>query len=253
MSAPTLSLLTVVKNRVETLPEALASLDAQTRPPDEHVIQDGASGDGTLEVLLARARRDTSVSLESAPDDGLYAALNRALARAAGDVVGLLHSDDMLAHPRVLEAVMAAFADRSVDAVYGDLHMLGPADAGGARRVCRRWRAGRFREADLKRGWMPPHPALFLRRAIIEERGGYDESYRIAGDYEAVLRWFGPGLETVYLPQVLVLMGTGGASTGRFRARLAKTGEDWRAIRTHRMGGAAMLACKSLRKIPQFF
>jgi glycosyltransferase len=187
--------------------------------------------------------------LVSEPDGGIYHALNKGMALASGDIIGLVHSDDFLAHEEVLARVAAAFADPAIDAVYGDLDYVAADDP---TRVVRRWRSGAFDPGKLRRGWMPPHPALFIRRAVFETHGGYDTSYRIAADYEAILRWFGRGgVRAAYIPEVLVKMRLGGASNGSLGRILQKSREDYRALRSSGVGGLGALAFKNLGKLPQ--
>jgi glycosyltransferase involved in cell wall biosynthesis len=243
-----ISILTVTHNRAATLGAALDSLDAQTLVDWEHLVQDGASTDGTDALLAARA--DPRRHVVSACDGGIYDALNRALARVTGDVVGVLHSDDTLAHPQVLERVAALFDRTGADAVYGDLDYVSATDPA---RIVRHWRSGDYHPDKLSRGWMPPHPALFLRRAVIERWGGYDTSFRIAADYDAILRWFGPGgISAAWLPEVLVKMRVGGESNRSLGHILRKSREDYRALRRHGIGGIGALAWKNLSKLPQF-
>lgn len=243
-----LSIVTAVLNRADTLGEAVASLHGQTWPQWEHVVQDGGSSDGTLE-LLARLH-DPRAKLESGPDAGIYDALNRALARCSGEVVGLLHSDDIYAAPDILESVARAFGDPRVDAVYGDLLYVARSDPG---RVVRRWHSEPFRPDLLARGWMPPHPTLFLRRRVIERWGGYDTSYRIAADYDSVLRYFSqPGFTAVHVPRVFVHMRLGGESNRSLGRILRKSQEDYRALRTSGVGGWRALLRKNTSKLSQF-
>lgn len=242
------SILTVTRNRAATLGDALDSLAAQTYGDYEHIVHDGASTDGTLALLATRP--DPRRRVVSEADGGIYDALNRALARAGGDVVGVLHSDDFLAHPQVLERVAARFAETGADAVYGDLDYVAADDPA---RVIRHWRSGAYDRAKLRRGWMPPHPALFLRRRVIERWGGYDTSYRIAADYDTILRYFGKGgISAVWLPEVLVKMRVGGESNRSLGRVLRKSREDYRALRQNGVGGVRALAWKNLGKLPQF-
>jgi glycosyltransferase involved in cell wall biosynthesis len=242
------SIITAVWNREATLGQALDSLQAQTHAGWDHVVQDGGSTDGTLALLAARP--DPRRQVVSERDGGIYDALNRALARATGDVVGLLHSDDFFAHPRVLEKVAARFAETGADAVYGDLDYVAADDPG---RVIRHWRSGDYAPAKLRRGWMPPHPALFLRRSVIDRWGGYDTSFRIAADYDSILRYFGTGgISAAYLPEVLVKMRVGGESNRSLGRILRKSREDLRALRKNGMGGVGTLALKNLSKLQQF-
>jgi glycosyltransferase involved in cell wall biosynthesis len=243
-----ISIITAVYNRCTTIGEALDSLHAQRHGAFEHVIVDGGSTDGTLELLRERARPGAVIL--SGPDAGIYDALNKGLARATGEVVGLLHSDDMFADAEVLTRVAEAFTGDDVLAVYGDLHYV---SRGTPTRVVRHWRSGEFHPGRLRYGWMPPHPALFVRRSVVERFGGYDTSFRIAGDYDAILRYFSSeGFRARYIPQVLVKMRVGGESNRSLGRILAKSREDWRAIRKNGIGGPHTLACKNFRKIGQF-
>lgn len=246
--APTFSILTVVRNRAETVGHALGSLYAQTFADFEHVIQDGGSTDGTAALL--EAATDPRKRLISEPDGGIYDALNRAVARATGEIIGLLHSDDFFAHDHVLAQVSRRFEETGADAVYGDLDYVSASDP---QRVVRHWRAGEYHPGLLARGWMPPHPALFLRRSVFERWGGYDTSFQIAADYDAMLRYLCNGeLKLAYLPQVLVKMRTGGVSNRSLGRILQKSREDYRALRINAVGGIGALLYKNVRKLPQF-
>ena len=210
---------------------------------------DGASSDGTLQRLQGR-RADIAI-LVSEPDEGIYDALNKGLALAQGDVVGLMHSDDFYADDSVLDSVAEAFADPCVDAVYGDLDYVAKDDTS---RVIRRWRSGAYDPARLARGWMPPHPTLFLRRSVIERWGGFDTHFRIAADYDAILRYFGQGkIRVAYIPRVLVKMRVGGESNRSVARILRKSREDYEALRRNGVGGLGALAWKNLSKLGQFF
>lgn len=244
-----ISIITATWKCEDTIAECLASVAGQSYPDREHIVIDGGSPDGTLNVL--EAHRAQLAALVSEPDQGIYDALNKGLARASGEVVGLLHADDLYADADVLGRIAAAFADPEVDAVYGDLVYVSQKDT---RRVIRHWRAGEYRPARLRRGWMPPHPTLYLRRALYERHGNFDLQYRIAGDYDLILRLLSR-IEgrVVYLPQVLVRMRLGGTSNRSLRHILRKSSEDYRALRTNHMGGIAALAWKNLSKAPQFF
>lgn len=243
-----ISIVTAVYNRVDTVGAAIDSLRAQSHAPMEHLVQDGGSTDGTLDLLAARAH--PAMHVVSAPDGGIYEALNRGIERAQGEVVGLLHSDDVFATPDLLHHVAQAFADPAVDAVYGDLDYVAQDDLG---RVIRAWRSEPFRPQLLRRGWMPAHPTLFLRRRVVEAVGPYDTSFRIAADYDYVLRVFKrPDLRAVYLPQVFVSMRLGGASNRSLSQILRKSREDYRALRRNGVGGAGALLRKNLSKLRQF-
>ena len=243
------SIITAVFNRANTVGDALDSLRAQTHPDVEHVIIDGGSTDDTLPVIRARAHPRAVIVSE--PDHGIYDALNKGLARASGEIIGLLQSDDILAQDEVLANVARAFASGPIHAVYGDLDYVRRDDPA---RIVRRWRSGAFSPEKLRYGWMPPHPALFLRRDVIDRFGGYDTSFRIAGDYDAILRYFSSdGFKAAYIPEVLVKMRLGGESNRSLGRILRKSREDYRAIRRNNVGGLHTIVSKNLRKVGQFF
>jgi glycosyltransferase involved in cell wall biosynthesis len=243
-----LSIVTAVWNREATITQAIASVRAQSHPGIEHIVIDGASTDGTL--MAVEKASHSALRLVSEPDGGIYDALNKGIRLASGDVIGVLHSDDFFAHDQVIEKVAAAFSDPGTLAAYGDLDYV---SATNETKILRRWRSGHFSLEKLRRGWMPPHPTLFLRREVFERHGLYDQSYRIAADYEAVLRYFGrEDLRPVYIPEVLVKMRVGGESNRSLGRILRKSREDYRALKTNRIGGIAALAWKNLSKVPQF-
>jgi glycosyltransferase len=194
---------------------------------------------------------DARATLVSEPDHGIYDALNKGLVRASGDVVGLMHSDDSFADESVLALVAAAFSDPLVDAVYGDLEYVAKADTS---RVIRRWQSGEFSAARLAWGWMPPHPTLFLRRRVIEEWGCFDTQFRIAADYDAILRYFSQGkIRPAYIPRVLVKMRVGGESNRSLGRIWLKSREDYKALRRNGVGGVGALVWKNVSKLGQFF
>lgn len=243
------SVVTAVFNRSGTIADAIASVQSQTHQNVEHVVQDGGSTDGTLEIVARMANESTR--LVSAHDNGIYDAINRGIERATGDIIGLMHSDDQFAHDRVLEKVAARFDDPAIDGVFGDLDYVSASDPD---RIVRHWRSGEFQHAKLKRGWMPPHPTLYLRREVFKRCGLYDTSFRIAADYDAMLRYLVHGrIAVAYIPEVLVKMRVGGESNRSLERMLHKSREDYRAMRRNNVGGLGTLAAKNISKLSQFF
>jgi glycosyltransferase involved in cell wall biosynthesis len=242
-----ISIITACYNNVATITDVLDCLRDQSHRDYEHVVVDGASSDGTLQLLQAH-REDIAV-LVSERDAGIYDALNKGLRRCSGDVVGFLHADDVLDNTQVLSQISTCFEDPSVDVVYGDLVYVPAHDIS---KVVRYWRSGSFHPRMLSRGWMPPHPTLYVRRSVYELVGSFDTNYRIAGDYESILRIFRlPNLRCHYLPQVLVRMRTGGMSNKSVANLWRKTSEDYRALRQHGIGGLGSVLYKNLRKVQQ--
>lgn len=235
-------------NRARFIAQAVRSVQAQSWNCVEHVVIDGGSTDGTVDVLQSTVNEHTV--WKSEPDKGIYDALNKGLARATGDVVGVMHSDDFFADGNVLARVAAAFADPSVDAVYGDLDYVAKNDTS---RIIRRWRSCEYDSAKLARGWMPPHPTLYLRRSVIERWGAYDTRFRIAADYDVILRYFSQGqIRAAYIPHVLVKMRVGGESNRSLAKMWLKTREDYTALRSNGVGGVGALILKNVGKLGQF-
>jgi glycosyltransferase len=246
---PTVSIVTAVFNGVDTVADALDSVAAQHGVEIEHIVIDGRSTDGTSELL--RAAEGSLARLVVEPDRGIYDALNKGFALATGDVVGLLHADDVFAHDSVLARIAEVFADPAVDAAYGDLQYV-RRDA--TDRVVREWQSGPFRRERLRWGWMPPHPTVFMRRRVLERVGPFDIGYRIAADYDHLMRLLtDPSVRVAYIPEVLVRMRVGGVSNRSIGNMLQKSREDLRAMRAHGVGGVGTLVAKNLRKLPQFF
>lgn len=247
--AVSFSIITACFNSQETIEDAILSLKNQCWKKVEHLVIDGASQDATLDIVKSHlGEKDLLISER---DHGIYDALNKGVSLARGDVIGFLHSDDFYAHRGVISQVAACFDDPKVDAVYGDLEYV---DAKNIDRVVRRWKSGHFSVEKLKRGWMPPHPTFFMRRSCYQELGGFDLSYRIASDYDALLRYLGGGrLNVKYLPSVLVKMRLGGASNANISAIIQKSKEDIKAMSRHGLNPWLALPCKNIYKLPQFF
>jgi glycosyltransferase involved in cell wall biosynthesis len=243
-----ISVVTAVYNRADTVGQAIASVQAQVYPHVEHLIIDGGSTDKTMENVRKYTR--AAMRVISEPDEGIYDALNKGIANSTGDVIGVMHSDDFFANAFVLNKVAQEFADPAVGAVYGDLDYVSASDP---TKVVRHWKSGNFSKNRLRWGWMPPHPTLFLRRDVFVRLGSYDTSYRIAADYDAILRFLGKGgVRARYIPEVLVKMRVGGESNKSLDRVIRKSREDYRALRSSGMGGAGALIWKNVSKIPQF-
>lgn len=212
---------------------------------------DGASRDGTFKIL--EQHRSQLAVLLSEPDEGIYDALNKGIARSTGDVVGFLHADDLYANDGVLAEVAKAFSDPAVCAVYGDLEYVKQKDTS---RIVRRWKSSTFSLSQLAWGWMPPHPTLYVRKEWYQKIGGFDTKYRIAADYFSILELFSqPTFKAVYLPQVMVRMRVGGESNKSIKNIWRKSREDFDALRRSgvgAVGGWGALVWKNLSKLGQF-
>lgn len=214
-------------NSEATIGRAIASFLDQSHADRELVVVDGGSTDATCAVV--QGLDSPLIRLRSEPDRGIYDAINKGIGRAEGQVIGILHSNDRLAHPGVLARVAETFAAGDYDAVYADVTFHPP---GQPDRVIRRYDSGHFRPERLIFGAMPAHTALFLHRRVFDRFGLYRTDYRIAGDFEFVARIFKDGrLRARHVPEVWVRMEAGGASTSGLRSKIRGTQEVVRACR----------------------
>ena len=244
-----LSIITCTFNSSEFIQDCLKSVSNQSFSDVEHVIQDGCSSDDTIKLIHDVDHDIVKVFQE--PDHGIYDAMNKAINHSKGEIIGILHSDDLFSSDSILQEIMIKFSDPSVNVVYGDIVFFdGRADE---KKIKRYWRAGEFHRKKLKFGWMPPHPTMFIRKSFLLEAGVYNTDYSIAGDYEAFLRWSKrEDFKCLYFPAVVTEMRLGGVST-RLNSFWAKSVEDYRAIRENNIGSIFTLVYKKLAKIPQVF
>lgn len=238
-----ITIITVAFNAAHTIADTLASVATQTHPDVEHIVVDGASTDGTVDVV---ERQGAHVArLISEPDQGIYDAMNKGLRVATGDVIGLLNADDVYVDGKVLARVASTMEHERLDALFGDAEFVSPERPD---RPLRRYRSKRFRPDRIGWGWMPAHPTLFLRRQVYERFGLFRTDYRIAGDFELVARVFhGDTLKYRYVPEVMVRMRTGGNSTSGWRNTLLLNREMLRACREN---GIETNVLKILSKYP---
>ncbi|MEX0852699.1 MAG: glycosyltransferase family 2 protein [Bauldia sp.] len=242
------SVVTVCFNSARTIRSALESFFAQDHPDKELVVVDGASTDGTLAMVEAFAGEDLTVM--SAPDRGIYDAMNKGLAAFSGDAVGFLNSDDRFKDGQVLSRIAAAL--KAADIVHGNLDFVSDHETGA---VVRRWRSSAFRKHCFAGGWMPPHPTFYVRRAVVEAVGGFDLGYRTAADYDFMLRAMEfYDFRTTFVDSTLIDMRYGGDSTAGLRAYLRGNLEARRSRRTWLNAGIVDRAffAKPLSKVTQF-
>lgn len=240
---PLITVITVCYNSAATLARALQSVADQDWPRVEHIVIDGASTDETAEII--EGFRSCLALALSEPDEGIYDAMNKGLERASGDIVCFLNADDQYASNSVLSRIATLMHEHQLDALMGDVGFFHEADP---KRMVRRYRSNHFTPGRLAWGWMPAHPALFLSRTVVQRVGRFKTDYRIAGDYEFIVRVFhGHEVRYRHLPEVLVNMQTGGASTSGFGATLRLNREVLRACREN---GLRTNLVKILSKYP---
>ena len=238
-----ISVITVCYQSARTLERSLQSVAEQDWPTVEHIAIDGASTDGTREILERFRSRLACVISE--PDNGIYDAMNKGLAHASGDIVCFLNADDRYASANVFSLVVSLMQENKLDALIGDVGFFHQGDSS---RMVRRYRSDRFHPGRLAWGWMPAHPALFLRKDVVQRIGQFKTDYRIAGDFEFIVRAFhGHALRYRHIPDVLVHMQTGGVSTAGWRAKIRLNQEVLRACREN---GLQTNMLKILSKYP---
>jgi glycosyltransferase involved in cell wall biosynthesis len=244
-----ISIITVAYNSSVTIHDTIKSVLAQEHQQIEHIVIDGASQDATPEIVRSYGARIARFISE--PDRGIYDAMNKGLALATGDVVGFLNSDDMLFDPGSIAAIAAGFDCPEVDAVYGDIMMVDPVQLLLVRRY---WRPGIYQPGAFARGWMAPHPTLYVRRVLLQSSGGFNLDYRLQSDFDLELRLFEcMKIRAKYLPRTLVRMRMGGATTGSLRNIIRGNLEAAKSAQRNGFpGGWRFIASKLARRLPQY-
>lgn len=211
----TISLITPSYNSAATIARTIESVIAQNYSDLEYIIIDGVSKDRTAEIVSAYQNK-IKIKFISEPDRGIYDAMNKGIKIASGEIIGILNSDDLFDNKLVLKNVAETFSDNSIEAVYGDVKYF----FDNVDKITRYWRAGKYQESKLNNGWVIPHPALFVRRMVYEKYGLFNPDFRIAGDYEFILRILKiHKVKVKYLPEVFTKMYNGGASGSSLEQR----------------------------------
>lgn len=260
-----ISVITITYNSEKTLRDTIESVLGQTYKDIEYIIVDGKSKDSTCDIV--REYGDRISKFVSEKDNGLYDALNKGIRMATGDVVGFMHSDDIYASPDSLKLIAEAFLvnnkdsdndpkkdskkdSKKVGAVYGDLVYV---DKDDTSKIVRFWRAGQYSRVRALTGWMPPHPTFYMKREIYNLRGGFNTTFKIAADYESILRYLVRfDVKTYYIPIILVRMRVGGESNKSFKNVIRKSMEDLRAMHTNGLISFAAIFSKNVSKFKQF-
>ena len=245
-----ISVITVCFNSEETIESSICSVLAQIGIEIEYLIIDGGSTDSTLQII--EKYRNSISHIESEPDEGLYYALNKGIGLASGDIVGILHSDDFYPSHDILSNVEKAFIESGADAVYGDLQYVRRFSPD---KIFRNWVSGFYKDGLFLKGWMPPHPAFFVRKECYKKYGVFNTAFVSAADYELMLRFIHKYKVTIhYLPKVLVKMRAGGKSNLTLGSRLRANREDAKAWEINNLKPAwYTFILKPLSKVFQFF
>lgn len=243
------SIITVSFNAEKTLRDTIESILHQTYPCIEYIVVDGASSDGTIDIIKEYEEKfNGNLKWVSEKDNGIYDAMNKGICMSTGDVVGILNSDDYFTSNDVLEKAVKLFADSKIDAVYGDIHFIHNENP----KKCVRYYSSRlFRPMWLRFGFMPAHPSFYVRKKIYDIAGGYKTDYEIGSDYEMMVRLFYKyKIKAKYINKDFVTMRTGGASNKNLSSRLILMREDVRACRENGVyTNLLMMFTKPLYKI----
>lgn len=242
------SIITSCYNREATIRGAIESVLRQDYPDIEYIVVDGASKDGTLGIV--DEYRDRITKIISEPDHGMYEAINKGIRMATGDIIGLVHSDDMLYDEHVMSDVVKRFEKSNADFVYGDGVFVNATDI---RKPVRNWIGGPYYRWKVRCGWLPLHPTCYIRRDVMMREGLYDESFKIAADTDLLVRYlYKAHLKVEYLHRRIIRMRMGGLSTDS-KKRRQMWDEDIRLYTAH--GFHPVILTKVMKmawKVPQF-
>lgn len=209
MNKPKISIITVVWNNASTIKDAIDSVLNQTYDNIEYIIIDGASTDATVEIV--QSYRNKISKFISEKDKGLYDAMNKGIALATGDIVGILNSDDFYIDKYVIEKVVKQFGEKQVDSVYADLVYVKPDNL---KKTVRYYDSSYFTPNKFAYGWMPAHPTFFMKKEVYEKYGVFKTDYKIAADFEICSRFlYTNKISYSYIKEPLIKMRVGGVST----------------------------------------
>lgn len=224
-----ISIITTTYNSEATIKDTLESVNAQTYPDIEHIIVDGASKDNTLDLVKKYGKRVSLIISE--PDKGIYDAMNKGIKAATGNVIGILNSDDFFTSDDVISAIVFAFENNDIDAVYGDVHYVNPENLN---KCVRYYSSAVFKPSLFKFGLMPAHPSFYVKRSCYEKYGVYSLDYQIASDFDLLIRFlYTHKIKYRYLKKDFVTMRTGGESTKNLNNRMLLNKEDLKACRKY--------------------
>jgi len=217
-----ISLITATFNSEKVLSYNLKSVKKQSFKNFEHLVIDGKSTDKT--ISLAKSFDHVS-KIISEPDKGIYDAINKGIKNSTGEIIGFLNSDDTFYDENSLQYIYSAFDD-NIDCVFGDLIYTDINE-----NIKRVWKGSVFKKGAFKKGWMPAHPTFYCKRSVYEKLGLYDDSFKIAGDFELMLRFLEKhNIRSKYIPKTLVNMKVGGASNNGLKSKLDIVKEEFRAF-----------------------
>jgi len=222
-----ISIITVVYNNSVTIKDAIESVLSQTYKNIEYIVVDGASSDGTVNIVQSYGYKITKFISEE--DDGLYDAMNKGLRLATGDVIGILNSDDFYINESVIERIVYEFEHKDIDSVYADLVFVKPNNLD---KIVRYYDSSYFTPQKFAYGWMPAHPTFFVKKDIYKKYGLFKTDYQIAADYELLTRFLAKHkIIYSYMKEPIIKMRIGGASTSGIKSNYILNKEIIRACK----------------------
>jgi len=243
------TIITACCNSESTIGQTISSVLSQSYRDIEYIIVDGNSRDTTVDIIRSFGSKISKWVSE--PDKGLYDALNKGLLMAGGDIVGFLHSDDFFANDQVIEKVVAFFNRYGCDSIFGDIQYV---DQKHISQILTNRKAGKCSRLKFSFGWSPPHPTFYVKRALYLKYGLFDSSFKIAADYDSMLRFLLTfKISACYIPEVMVKMRVGGVSNRTMNDISLKWKEDYRAMRKNSFGNFGTLFFKTMRPIIHFY
>jgi glycosyltransferase involved in cell wall biosynthesis len=227
MNNPVITVITVSHNSAATISGTIDSVMCQTYPHIEYIVIDGASTDGTIEIVKSYGSKISKFLTE--PDSGIYDAINKGIAISSGNIVGIVNSDDIFYDRQVIAKVAVTFMENDIDAVYGDAIFISPENTS---RIVRYYSSGAFRPGRFRFGFMPAHPSFYVKRIFFEKLGYYKTDYKIAADFELLLRFICVNnLRCKYIEMPFVSMRRGGVSNKSLKSNITLNREILRACR----------------------
>ena len=246
------SIITVTLNSKSVLSDCLDSVANQSHNNIEHIVIDGGSTDGTLTLLNSR-RKNLAIVI-SEPDNGIYDAMNKGVALAKGEIVGILNSDDFYANDQVISNIIKMFTkDPSLEACYADLIYV---DRYKTSKIIRYFKSSKFKQGLFSKGWSPPHPTFFVRRSVYEKFGLFNLNYRIASDIDLMIRFLEiHKIKTKYVPEIWVKMRMGGTTNKSLKNIYKQNREILKSLKKQGLyvNTLGFLINKILNRLSQFF
>ena len=245
-----ISIITATFNSGKFIESCIKSILKQNYKKFEIIIIDGLSTDSTIKKIKTLLDKNNNIKIFSEKDLGIYHALNKGIEKANGDIIGFVHSDDLLYNKNVLSNIIDVFKNSNTDGVYGDLQYV---EKQNTNKVIRYWKSKDFKPNLINKGWTPPHPTLYLNKKVYEKHGFFDLNYKISSDYDFMTKIFKDNtFNFKYIPKVITKMRVGGISNKNIKNVLIKTLEDYKVIYKNGSGGIITLLRKNTSKIKQF-